>query len=491
MGKDRVRRDKTNQYHGYACAVHGCPQRQCHFKKGRHSKNCNGFGPTSVVYTGRQGRPKKVYQFTNKPEEPKNVHPKKIASETKESFGEAKDSHSEEINNEIEDFCESATEQVENLSDDEERLGEKARLMLEKLGYTVTVCHEPVPSEVTLSEGNQSETTFFNRNSSEETLSEIKTPQSAPEKSFEKNPVKIKFKKSSVKSSLNAKSHHPLLYYSLIKHSNCVECKVIFKSTEEIRKHMKEYHSFNVECQHCHFTSNDSVWLDYHMLRKHNQSQNENKYYGYKCAVQGCNTTNLSVPKQKLFRIPNEKVWKLKRDMWISAIREVNGVDWLPKDRHRICSKHFKSGQHTNIIASEDYVPNCTVSNSTNHSKRYESTKEIKSQNGKDSDEKTLSEVNDITEKNDGKIEVDYVPHVFNDEFDRFSKKQKILEAKQSSVPKEKDVDAGLAQNCKWQKLYGPKQCFNCSLMYSSAYEHSKYCKSVVTKNDIPKREVS
>ena len=32
------------------------------------------------------------------------VHPEKIVSETKESFGEAKSSHSEEIINEINDF---------------------------------------------------------------------------------------------------------------------------------------------------------------------------------------------------------------------------------------------------------------------------------------------------------------------------------------------------------------------------------------------------
>lgn len=465
-----------------------CPQ--CHFKKGRI-----GFAPTSVVYTGRRGRPKKVYQFTNKPEVPKNVtdlitvHPEKIVSETKESFGEATDSHSEEITNEMEDFCESATEQVENLSNEEERLGEKARLMLEKSGYIVTVCHEPVAPEVTFSEGNHSERTLFNRNSSEETLSEVKTPHSAPEKSFEKNLVKIKFKKTSVKSSSNSKSHHPLLYYSLVKHSNCVECKISFESKEEIRKHLKEFHSFNAECLHCHFISNDPVWLDYHMIKKHKPNHNENKYYMYKCAVQGCKSTNLSVPKQKFFSIPNEKDWKLKRDMWISAIREANGLDWQPKDWHLICSTHFKSGTHTNIIASEDYVPNCTVSNSANCSKRFELTNKFKPHHGKDSDEKTLSKVNDITEKIDRKIEVDYVPHVFNDDFDRFSKKQKISEAKQSSVPK--DVDAGLAQNCKWQKLYGPKQCFNCGLMYSSAYEHSKYCKSFVSKNDTPKREAS
>ena len=420
------------------------------------------------------------------------MRPEKIVSETKGSFGEAKDSHSEKITNETEDFCESSTEQVENLSNEEERLGEKARLMLEKSGYIVTVCHDPVADEVTLSEGNHSERTCYNRNSSKETLSEIKSPHSAPEKSFEKNPVKIKLKKTSVKSSINSKSHHPLLYYSLIKHSNCVECKVIFESKEEVRKHMKEFHSFNVECQHCHFTANDPVWLDYHMLKKHDKSQNENKYYDRKCAVQGCNTTNLSVPKQKFFKIPNEKHWKLKRDMWISSIREANGLDWKPKDWHRICSKHFKSGQHTNIIASEDYVPNCTVSNSAKHSKRFELTKNVKPHNRKDSYENTLSEVNDITAKNYRKIEVDHVPHVLNDNSKRFSKMQKISEVNQNtSVPKEKDVDAGLAQNCKWQKLYGPKQCFNCGLMYSSAYEHSKYCKLVVSKNDIPKREAS
>ena len=155
------------------------------------------------------------------------------------------------------------------------------------------------------------------------------------------------------------------------KHHNCVECKVVCESKEEVRKHLKEFHSFNVECQHCHFTSNDTVWLDYHMLRKHNQSQNENKYYDRKCAVQGCNTTNLSVPKQKFFKIPNEKHWKLKRDMWISAIREENGGDWQPKKWHRICSIHFESRTPADYIDCEDYVPNCKVKNQNNSALRF------------------------------------------------------------------------------------------------------------------------
>ena len=56
-----------------------------------------------------------------------------------------------------------------------------------------------------------------------------------------------------------------------------------------------------------------------------------------KCQVEGCYTTNLS-PRLKLHRIPDHKFWKIKRDLWISAIREENGADWQAKDWHRICS---------------------------------------------------------------------------------------------------------------------------------------------------------
>ena len=84
-----------------------------------------------------------------------------------------------------------------------------------------------------------------------------------------------------------------------------------------------------------------------------------NQYYGYACAVRGCLSTNKSVPKIKFFSIPNEKFWKIKRDMWVSAIREVNGPEWKPKNFHRICALHFISGSPspTDLIGSEDYVP--------------------------------------------------------------------------------------------------------------------------------------
>lgn len=84
-----------------------------------------------------------------------------------------------------------------------------------------------------------------------------------------------------------------------------------------------------------------------------------NQYYGYACAVRGCPSTNKSVPKRQFFRLPNEKLWKIKRDMWVSAIQEANGQEWKPKDWHRICALHFKSGapSPTDLIGSKDYVP--------------------------------------------------------------------------------------------------------------------------------------
>ena len=93
-----------------------------------------------------------------------------------------------------------------------------------------------------------------------------------------------------------------------------------------------------------------------------------NQYYGHACVVRGCLSTNKSVPKRQLFRLPNEKVWKIKRDMWASAIREANGPEWMPKNGHRICALHFKSGapSSTDLIGSEDYVPDCHVSGGKN-----------------------------------------------------------------------------------------------------------------------------
>ena len=93
-----------------------------------------------------------------------------------------------------------------------------------------------------------------------------------------------------------------------------------------------------------------------------------NQYYDYACAVRGCLSTNKSVPKRKFFRIPNEKEWKIKRDLWVSAIREVNGQQWKPKYWHQVCALHFKSGSPspTDLIGSENYVPNCHI----NHQER-------------------------------------------------------------------------------------------------------------------------
>ena len=48
-----------------------------------------------------------------------------------------------------------------------------------------------------------------------------------------------------------------------------------------------------------------------------------NQYYGHACVVRGCLSTNKSVPKRQFFRLPNEKDWKIKRDMWVLAIQEV------------------------------------------------------------------------------------------------------------------------------------------------------------------------
>ena len=101
----------------------------------------------------------------------------------------------------------------------------------------------------------------------------------------------------------------------------------------------------------------------------------DERNFGRRCQVKGCYTTN-KTPRLKLHRIPDVKFWKVKHDMWISAIREENGADWQAKNWHRICSIHFESGIPADYIDCEDYVPNCKVKNTMNAAtERFDFTK--------------------------------------------------------------------------------------------------------------------
>ena len=97
----------------------------------------------------------------------------------------------------------------------------------------------------------------------------------------------------------------------------------------------------------------------------------DERNFGRKCQVKGCYTTN-KTPGLKLHRIPDVKFWKVKHDMWVSAIKEENGAEWVPKQWHRLCSIHFKSRTPANYIDCEDYVPNCRVKYTVNTAQRFE-----------------------------------------------------------------------------------------------------------------------
>ena len=97
----------------------------------------------------------------------------------------------------------------------------------------------------------------------------------------------------------------------------------------------------------------------------------DERNFGRKCQVKGCYTTN-KTPGLKLHRIPDVKFWKVKHDMWVSAIKEENGAEWEPKQWHRLCSIHFKSRTPANYIDCEDYVPNCRVKYTVNTAQRFE-----------------------------------------------------------------------------------------------------------------------
>ena len=84
---------------------------------------------------------------------------------------------------------------------------------------------------------------------------------------------------------------------------------------------------------------------------------------GAHCCIKTCLSTNLTKPKPRFFNIPSVKEGRgLKRQRWISAIRQVNGNSWEPRSAHttngeKVCSRHFKSGEHSRTQWDEDYAP--------------------------------------------------------------------------------------------------------------------------------------
>ena len=74
-------------------------------------------------------------------------------------------------------------------------------------------------------------------------------------------------------------------------------------------------------------------------------------------------STNLTKPKRRFFNIPSYKIGLgQKRQMWISAIKQVNGNSWEPRSCNvnngdKVCSAHFSNGQHSEIQWDKNYVP--------------------------------------------------------------------------------------------------------------------------------------
>ena len=76
-----------------------------------------------------------------------------------------------------------------------------------------------------------------------------------------------------------------------------------------------------------------------------------------RCIIFGCSSTSKTEPKPNFYRIPHPKFWNQKRLRWIKAIQDGNGAQWYPQEWHRVCSKHFRSGTHSQSVWDEDYVP--------------------------------------------------------------------------------------------------------------------------------------
>ena len=73
-----------------------------------------------------------------------------------------------------------------------------------------------------------------------------------------------------------------------------------------------------------------------------------------KCCVSICGATDLD--KVSMFRFPLRD--HEKYDLWIKAVKKVNGPDWKLKSRDvRICGFHFEGGKHSPTRTDVNYVP--------------------------------------------------------------------------------------------------------------------------------------
>ena len=79
---------------------------------------------------------------------------------------------------------------------------------------------------------------------------------------------------------------------------------------------------------------------------------------GSYCSAPGCRSCTAREGRQgvKFFRFPKEPD---KRQVWIDRIGRTNkdGSPWTPPGNARLCSMHFRSGNHSNDPQNPDYAP--------------------------------------------------------------------------------------------------------------------------------------
>ena len=93
--------------------------------------------------------------------------------------------------------------------------------------------------------------------------------------------------------------------------------------------------------------------------------------------------------------------YRQKHGRWLAAIRLVNGADWEPKMRSdKVCSAHFSKGRHSQIQWDLDYVPHIFKNNFVKFKKKknYTSTTNSRLTNSNDAEN---------TEENDKIEEID------------------------------------------------------------------------------------
>ena len=142
------------------------------------------------------------------------------------------------------------------------------------------------------------------------------------------------------------------------------------------------------------------------------------------CCIKTCMSTNLDKQKKNFYSIPNPNRYRQKHERWLAAIRLVNGADWEPKmSSDKVCSAHFSKGRHSQIQWDLDYVPHIFKNNFVKFKKKENYTSTTSANDAETTEENDENEDIDVTG-----IDLPSTPNCSQLDFDMLTMSQSILE---------------------------------------------------------------